>query len=1318
MHPTKKKASKKGQQLLSSYFTKGAVKCTKAEQDSPARKATEPDVFIVDDSDFSEDMVPPTPLQKPSKWLNKGAVTKNREQQPSRHKTNAPLHSANAKVKTFVPSPLKLNEVMHGVSEPSIDSISTKRKLNPFDAPSSPKKKSRVLDIENYSSIKMRKRPDDFVSQSPNFTSIKEKENNPSDTQSKRDIRPGSTPVDTFPNIMQEGRRDNQPKVTCHGTHKEDDGQVAAARQRDDYAVQLNRNSTSPNMEASIAMNRNLTTAKTVEDVYADILDSEGVADCAPNDSIEIDLGDLNWDDESFETGEDSSSLYPVRRSVRAVVIGCGSGATGCLSLNVRTVDHPEEELVCNLSGSWRSLQVAVGDVVQVHAEFRGRTCVVDDVGGFVVTHPDYLISTTTVVGSMFCARKSVLSLKYKDIEGPNKEMLMGSIAHELFQLAIQEKATEDSMRAMLDRLLQRNDILHEMYGLKLPGDDVREYGEKLIPNVARWLSDYVVPQRTSKFRSRKDVSVTAVRDIEENYWCPRLGLKGKVDATTEVTIHGPSGSAEKKLIPLELKTGKHSFSFEHMGQVILYSLMMSERFDEDTSEGLLLYIRDGVDMKRVPSKHTDCCGLLQRRNDLAYHLAKQRCLEVDLKNGTVCAPQDILPPPINSDRYCPRCPLSTVCSIYQNTATNDTVEATKELPSFAKESIQHLSPSHLNYFNTWCSLLDLELLHSTARNQDRFWLEDAPKREENGLCLSGLRMIDTRNISPLCGDGRQATFHHCFRRQISATKRTTLVPTSLGIGDRVAVSDQHWTKTVAFAVGTIVDLDENEVTVKLDRNVFTYPNWQKATFRIDRLHSSAVFAICFSNLALLMSNDEKSEKLRSFVIDGVPPTFKKTLPKQWIVTCHKALKPLNDVQRRAIVKFLLADDYLLIKGMPGTGKTTTIAALIEALVLLGQTVLLASYTHSAVDNILLKLANKGVPFVRLGAQNRIHDRITEFSADFQTRMLKTTKALEEFYSNQPIIATTCLGLSHPAIYRRGLFDVCIIDEASQAMQPSCLGPLYRARRFVLVGDPQQLPPVIQSQDARKLGMDTSLFERMQTNHNTVTLSVQYRMNSEIMHLCNSLTYEGKLQCSSQKVRNATVLLPEVNNFSELLPPDSWVMQAASRELSQSVIFVCTDTTDAAEDANMTGSTSNKVEALIVSQLLHVFTKSGMGTTEIGVITPFRKQVQLLKDLLCSYRGVDISTVDQYQGREKTAILFSCVKSHEKEVSDTEILNDRRRLNVAISRARHKLVLIGNRSTVQKYQPFKELLNCLRPDQFIFLKPGDENIYREIIYAV
>ncbi|CAN7986836.1 unnamed protein product, partial [Ixodes hexagonus] len=922
---------------------------------------------------------------------------------------------------------------------------------------------------------------------------------------------------------------------------------------------------------------------------------------------LPLDLPD-DWGFDDFDVGSDSVSqqVEPVFRSVKAVVTGLSTGT--CLLL--KPEGCPQEQLTCQLGGVWRTLEVCVGDCVYVHAPFVGGACTVDDTGGLVVVHPDTLVSTSSVVASLWCPRKSLLAAKFK--EAGSRDMLAGTIGHELFQKAVTENAPEATMLATLDKLLQRSDLVHQMYALGLSEEDMREQLSPLVPHVARWMRESMAPgstpRRTDGGRGVSAAVVSRVVDIEENYWCPRLGLKGKVDASVEVTLHRTPTK-----VPLELKTGRHSFSHDHKAQVVLYSLMMAERQEQDPQEGLLLYLRDGVDMRWVASPLRDRRALVQRRNDLAC------CLQ----------PGARLPPPIDSDRHCPKCPHAVVCSAFRGEPADG-----EERPAFVAQSLTHLSASHVAYFLSWCRMLDEEGSHTGEHDlQERFWLEDARSREAKGLCLSDLSLVCSETAPPPDDSARPSIRHTLERRRSTPGSPVRPLPlVGLAAEDRVVLSEQNSVTGVALATGTMATLTEGLVELLLDRDMCRCADWESKLFRVDRSPVSS--AISYTFLGRLMGTDARAERLRTLLVDRAAPLFRTTLPREVATQCRPALRGLNDTQRRAVLRFLMCDDYLLLRGMPGTGKTTTLAALVHALVLLKKRVLVTSYTHSGVDTILLKLRSRGLPFLRLGPTNRMHPLVKEFSADALSATLKTTRELEEFYNAQAVVACTCLGSSS---LRRQQFDVCLVDEASQAPQPSCLGPLFLAEHFLLAGDPKQLPPVVQSRKARDMGMDISLFARLETKENTAVLPIQYRMNKEIMGACNSLAYEGQLECGSAQVSQASLTLPRMDLLTGSLPRDSWLLEALSPVLERSIVFVCTDGLGRAPDE---APSCNRREAAILALVLAALLKGGLPVDEVGVVAPFRRQVALLR-ALCP-PSVEVGTVDQFQGKERAAMLLSC----------------------------------------------------------------------------
>lgn len=517
----------------------------------------------------------------------------------------------------------------------------------------------------------------------------------------------------------------------------------------------------------------------------------------------------------------------------------------------------------------------------------------------------------------------------------------------------------------------------------------------------------------------------------------------------------------------------------------------------------------------------------------------------------------------------------------------------------------------------------------------------------------------------------------------------------------------------------------------------------------------------------------------------------------------------LNPNQQSAVEHALKTKDYSCIVGMPGTGKTTTITFLVRCLVALGCSVCISSHTNTAVDTLLLKLkVTSTIDFLRLGHPSRIHPNLLEHSLHYRVSsgQLNSLRRYHSMVEGIRVVGTTCLGIAHP-VFSRKRFDVVIVDEASQILEPIILGPLRVGSAFILVGDHKQLPPLVSSPEARAGGMDVSLFQRLCDAYpsSVVTLSLQYRMNSAIQSLSNVLVYDGALQCGTSSVAtrqyNLTRLhdLPLLISTSPLLlgpgkrsisapasakrvskykdeeallaypgpsEVDNWITHSLSPE--NSVLFIDTDLysphnfqqkerqflrqphtllsasrestkqckhisgiqlrdrtkskntnegNDVDNKSGTLGGLVNDVEAKIVVLLALSILMAGGKGSDIGIISPYRAQLRLLDRYLAFYKqlihtyqsnlstldlrdshtkneqpyhwknlipeldAIEVDTVDRFQGRDKEVILFSLVNSNETNTVGS-LLGDTSRLNVAFSRAKSKLILIGSWNTL------------------------------------
>ncbi|XP_046574999.1 DNA replication ATP-dependent helicase/nuclease DNA2-like [Haliotis rubra] len=501
-------------------------------------------------------------------------------------------------------------------------------------------------------------------------------------------------------------------------------------------------------------------------------------------------------------------------------------------------------------------------------------------------------------------------------------------------------------------------------------------------------------------------------------------------------------------------------------------------------------------------------------------------------------------------------------------------------------ETLGHLQQHHVDYYLHWCVCLELESRVARGSNITDIWCSSSHDREKKGDCLSGMKIKHTK-MANVAESQRFAEGESCivtFKRHPSHLRQFPAPLHTLGFSknDSVAISSDDG-RLLVLSSGFIYSI---RVSFTRTQRCGISPT---ALTDVTTSTPYALFTTSSPNLSQvkwLLTNQHSREKLRELIIDRKKPEFQLTMSKGTIEKVKHIFKSLNKPQKAVILKILMCKDYVLIKGYPGTGKTSTIVALVRILNCLGLSVLLTSYTHSAVDNILLKLNKLNVNFLRLGRLGRIHPDLHDNAAEVLTSKITSVHELRTFYESQNIVATSCLGVNHP-IFSQRRFDVCIVDEASQVLQPACLGPLFAADRFVLVGDPKQLPPVVQSREARELGMGESLFARLDDAGATFDLNLQYRMNKTIMHLSNELMYGGLLQCGSSEVAETCLVLPEPTVHTR-----PWLSQVLASDLQQAAIFLDTNKVPAPEASDGKGMLKNTVEAelvlIIVASLVKV----------------------------------------------------------------------------------------------------------------------------------
>jgi len=982
--------------------------------------------------------------------------------------------------------------------------------------------------------------------------------------------------------------------------------------------------------------------------------------------------------DSPFITSPENRNSTPTLSSLhgRHTVTGFQT-LPGCLKVFLSIENDHIMTKTALLHGSWLNTIIAEGDIVNIDGEWNEEgVTVINDLKGMIVVNPDTLVSGTAVVSALFCMRKAVLSEKFKSMEGGNKVMLIGTLVHELLQEVLRlGKYKRPEILQLLDKILKAPRMVSDMCAIGMTDGEMRKEAEPFIGHiqyfVRRFLLGHLVDKpdvaeedkaKRGEQRGQWNGKVVEVKDIEENFWCPRLGIKGKIDLTVK-TI---KGDGEHNIQPLEIKTGRATYSSSHMGQVMLYCMMSGDRRTQAKS-GLLLYLKSSS-ICEVPAGLHEQRGLIQLRNELVAWLKSS---------------DKALPDPISHEKACKSCGLLDVCSAYQ-TIQENVPPAPHPMNGLVQENLCHLEKSHLDWFKRWSDLLDLEVATGERKGGQELkdlWCMTPDQRELRGQAIINLSI-----------DSVIEGAHWFIRDDVINLSQ------GLMVGEVVIVSSEA---ELALAQGVIHQIESKKVLVLLDRDLSQHG----PIFTIDRYTYQGGQASCYVGLARLMGDTIQAERLRKVLIKEEVPSFSKGLGREVATHGREVLRTLNRVQQKAIFRSLMCEQYSMIRGMPGSGKTTTIVGLVRLLARLGQSVLLVAYTNSAVDTILLKLQETGQSFLRLGRRTRVRSELIKNTAEEIANSCATPSELMSCYASYSIVASTCLGVDHPATKR--LFDWCIVDEASQALLPSVISSLLLAQRFILVGDPAQLPPTVQNLQARNGGLDQSLFTILDKVHPgaTTNLNLQYRMNGRIAELANHLTYEGKLECGNDTVRDRVI---QLSNDAE-----GWIGRCFSSTIERSVVWL--DTNRLAMECKEVGGIINKSEANIIKSLVKELVHRNIDENEIGVIAPYSAQVKFIKaELSKMFNDVEVGTVDQYQGRDKEVILYSCTRSNFGDSGQNgdpkagHILLDERRLNVAVTRAKVKLIIVGDRQTlVRDYGPFRKMESFFLSDDIVKLGKSD-----------
>ena len=628
------------------------------------------------------------------------------------------------------------------------------------------------------------------------------------------------------------------------------------------------------------------------------------------------------------------------------------------------------------------------------------------------------------------------------------------------------------------------------------------------------------------------------------------------------------------------------------------------------------------------------------------------------------------------------------------------------------QEPVASVMAKH-GHFERLARLLELEAAAEAEQLAELARRRTGPQAERSGNCLIKLAI---RDEEPAFGGRVVVTLGKRDQTQELPWNR-------LSVGTPVLLTEEHAPGKGVPAQrgwrGLVSRRDRATLDVVLTQSPESEQD--RPTFRLDvasdeiarQRMKAAILAAGSADRGRLMQLRDCLMSVRPLKVEEVKPL--STLDES-----------LNDSQREAVEFAMAAADVAIIHGPPGTGKTTTVVELIRQAVARGEKVLACAASNLAVDNLLERLVRAGENAIRLGHPARVLKELQEHTLDLLVdahpdvavarRLIKEANQLfdkaarftrakplpgakqqmradareliadarriesqvaEHLLDSASVLCATLTGVDSQVIGDR-TFDLVVIDEAAQSIEPACWIPLLRAGRVVLAGDHCQLPPTIVSNEAAREGLAVSLMERLMRDLGTGIsrlLTTQYRMHEAIMDFSSEAFYESSLVADGSVAGHLLQDIPGVTPGPLTGTPLAFI-----------------DTAGAGFDEELEPegeSRRNPQEAEVVGRQVLALVDAGVASRDIAVITPYAAQVRLLRDQL-AMEGLEIDTVDGFQGREKEAVVISLVRSN--GTGEIGFLADTRRMNVALTRARRKLIVIGDSATIAGHDFYHKLL--------------------------
>ena len=1049
---------------------------------------------------------------------------------------------------------------------------------------------------------------------------------------------------------------------------------------------------------------------------------------------------------------------------------------TGSSRVEVHLEHHYYRSLIKELGiregasnyGSAHSLKVRIYHLPNppVSIEYKGRTrdCYKGNSYTLAILEPDILLNITDLNQAQYCSRQYLLNRMIPSTTSP--ATIRGNLVHHSFKELLKEHdqgkfnardaqggdgvddpsdgntRTKDetplgAMQRHLEQALQLNSI--EMALADVSVDAIREDVASHLESLARWYESerntlWDMPGAYSPDEQGDEQQSGNQVRAETFLLAPEIGLRGRLDLFWQQ-------SGRQRL--LELKTGGATGELpktSHRWQVNGYHALLAVRRDSKMKKALATLLYSGTPGRAqaigIPATIRDLQRVNETRNILILNRitsvpsappGPSRCSKCAMLEQcqTISSLLQWQPPqvdarieqvdlPAHGDVLFPvEEPDDTGDTATENNQQNTSVPVIPNKKTYEDKQEQE-------FFQKYYGLLQIEG-RAGEQQQALLWVTPVEERIERGTAIHGLELQGKPSME---NDGWNLVFR-CTNTS------------ELREGDEILLSNGN-PVTGEVVSGTIVAISTESLTVWA-RELIAHPTL------IDRYDNELVHVRTLQNL---LRWHYAPAHLRDLVAGRVRPRFRGEA-----VTWRSNF---NTEQNLAVERALQMQDYLLIHGPPGTGKTSVIAEIVKRLREQGQRVMLAAFTNQAVDNMLKRLDKEGFhDYLRLGHERSVDPTVKTrllkelIAATVSNAQAKTgqeegeqsyIEVVHDILQRTPVVASTTATWSSDKYIPQtqgttenaGLaFDVAIIDEAGQLTIPAILGVLRFARRFILVGDEKQLPPLVLSKEAALAGLADSLFSFLKDLDDgymkkhplavsaCVPLRVQYRMNKWISHFSSTVFYDQRL-VAHDSIANRRLVYPNMGVGKEARhDEDARVLKAIDPRYP--LVFLDVRDREARPEAK-----TSDAEARMLREVVAALLARGMLQKDIGIIAPYRAQVATIRrhlfsndpgslwQALPSDTPLSVDTVDRFQGGERMILLMSFATTYEpaSESQRRDFLSNPQRLNVALTRAQRKLILVGNVSALEHLPTFSRLITYCRSMDTLLAAP--EQIIQQV----